>query len=534
MTHAMIKRCGCLAIVLLVISGALAAEPTTTAAPAPADAKLGINLSGPVDWNTELPFVDIFRLSRQWISQKNGGSWGGGPELAVDAHGWITKLDPDCYAETPICTISGGHYPSGDYTVLYDGEGQLNISNIAKIISNDPGKLVFHVEAPRDGFFLQIKQTNPANYVRNIRVLMPGFADAYKDNPFNPTFLNRWHGVACFRFMDWMLTNGSPTAHWADRPTMDDSTWMAKGIPVEVMIDLCNRQKADAWFNMPHLADDDYVKNFATVVRDKLDPHLKVYIEYSNELWNSQFPQTHWAGEQGEALNIGPKERPWEAGWHFTAYRSTQIFKIWEDVFGGTDRLVRVLASQAANSYVSEQIIGFQDAYKHADALAIAPYLTCIAAPGNKPLDSNDMEKWTVDQALDYLENTSLPESTKWIAEQKKMADKYGLKLVAYEGGQHMVGAFGAENNDAVTQLFEQANANPRMGRIYDKYFAAWTENGGDLFCYYSSVSFWSKWGSWGALQYADEDPTQSPKFMSLIKWAKSRGQSVTVSTGQP
>ena len=33
--------------------------------------------------------------------------------------------------------------------------------------------------------------------------------------------------------------------------------------------------------------------------------------------------------------------------------------------------------------------------------------------------------------------------------QQKKVADKYGLKLVAYEGGQHMVGVTGGENNEA-------------------------------------------------------------------------------------
>jgi hypothetical protein len=38
---------------------------------APARSRLGMNLSGPADWSTELPFVDVFRLSR-----KMWGSWG--------------------------------------------------------------------------------------------------------------------------------------------------------------------------------------------------------------------------------------------------------------------------------------------------------------------------------------------------------------------------------------------------------------------------------------------------------------------------
>lgn len=42
-----------------------------------------MNLSGIVDWNTEHAFVDVFRLSRQWISQKKGEPWGKGPKLEV-------------------------------------------------------------------------------------------------------------------------------------------------------------------------------------------------------------------------------------------------------------------------------------------------------------------------------------------------------------------------------------------------------------------------------------------------------------------
>ena len=32
----------------------------------------------------------------------------------------VKKLEPACYAETMLCTIQGGHYPAGVYTVLYE------------------------------------------------------------------------------------------------------------------------------------------------------------------------------------------------------------------------------------------------------------------------------------------------------------------------------------------------------------------------------------------------------------------------------
>jgi hypothetical protein len=498
--------------------------------PAPAKPHLGMNLAGPADWNTELPFVDVFRMSRPWISQQKGKSWGKGPELALDPYGWVTKLAPDCWVETPLCTIEGGHYPAGKYTIIYEGQGKFDLSNAATIVSENPGRIIIDVNSSRGGFFLKILETDPGNYIRNIRVIMPGFENTYKQNPFHPAFLKRWQGVACFRFMDWMHTNGSKIKSWSDRPTLRHATLSGKGVALEWMIDLCNRQNADAWFCMPHLADDDYIRNFARMVKDKLNPRLKIYIEYSNEVWNSQFQQTRYSWEKAKELNLGNQERPWEGGGQYYSKRSLEIFKIWEKVFGSHDRLVRVLAWQSGNTWWLEQIIlPFQDAHKHADALAIAPYISMNVPRQGEKLTADVVSKWSVEKTMDYMEIQSLPRSIDGIRKTKEVADKYGLLLLAYEGGQHMVGIAGGENSDAMTKLFHQCNAHPRMGTIYKKYYDAWGQSGGDLFCYFSSVSRWSKWGSWGILQHYDDNPAQSPKFLATFHWAKSQGQNVNL-----
>ena len=41
--------------------------------------------------------------------------------------------------------------------------------------------------------------------------------------------------------------------------------------------------------------------------------------------------------------------------------------------------------------------------------------------------------------------------------EAGKVAEKYAIKLVAYEGGQHLVGVMGGENNQKMTDLFLRA-----------------------------------------------------------------------------
>jgi hypothetical protein len=489
---------------------------------------LGMNLAGPSDWNTELPFVDVFRLSRRWISQKKGEKWGKGPDLTVDEHGWVKTLEPDCWAETPLCTIRGGHYPSGQYTVLYEGTGKLAFWGAAKEAENTPGRILIDVDASKGGFWLRIMQTDPTDYIRNIRVIMPGFAETYTDNPFHPAFLKRWQGMACLRFMDFMHTNNSKIETWADRPKLTDATWTTDGIPLEIMADLANRQDADPWFCMPHLADDDYVRRFAQQAKELLEPERKVYIEWSNETWNGIFSQSRYAGQKGQELKFADK--PWEAGWRYTAYRSVRVFQIWEEVFGGTDRLVRVLPTQAANAYVSERIVEFQDAYRHADALAVAPYISFnVPAQGNdKRPGAEQVAGWTADQVLDHMETICLPTSIQWLESQKKIADKYGLRLVAYEGGQHATALGAANRNKQLVQLLADANGHPRMGELYTKYFAAWEAAGGDLFCNFSSIGTWGTHGSWGLLQHYDDDPAQSPKFVAVMQWAAKLGQPVS------
>jgi hypothetical protein len=490
--------------------------------------RLGINLSGPVDWNTELPFVDVFRLARPWISQRRGAGWGKGPTLALDKHGWVTGLDLGCFAETPICTIDGGHYPTGDYTVLYDGQGKLEFRGAATIKASQPGRLLISVNPAKGGIFLQLIATASSDYVRNIRVIMPGFEKTYRENPWHPKFLERWQGVACLRFMDFLRTNNSTVSTWSERAKPDDATFATKGVPIELLVDLANRLKADPWFCIPHRADDDYVRNFAIMVEKGLAEGLTPYIEYSNEVWNSMFQQHAYAAEQGKKLGFA--EKPWEAAWRYTAHRSVQIFRIWEEVFGGSKRLVRVLASQAANAYVSKQILSFHDACKQADVLAIAPYLSMNVGPKSKP-SAEEVAGWSVDQVLDFLEKQSLPQSTRWIRDNKTIANQFGVRLVAYEGGQHMVGVQGAENNTAVTRLLLAANADPRLAAIYRDYLNAWQKEGGDLFCHFSSVDKWSKWGSWGCLQYYDEDPAKAPKFSAIVRWAEAQGQHIGVTS---
>ncbi len=480
--------------------------------------RLGINLSGLVDWNTEHPLVDVFHLSRAWISQKPGAPWGKGPALQLDAQGWITNLEADAFAETPVLT--GGHAPEGDYVCLYEGEGQIEFGANSRVVSRAPGQIVVHIDPRTDGTFLQLRKVTAGNPIRNIRLLMPGFEKSYRTEMFHPDFLRRWRGFNTLRFMDWMDTNGSEQKDWAGRPRLEDATWTVKGAPVEVMVDLCNRLQANPWFCLPYQATDDYVRQFAILVKSRLDSALQVRVEYSNELWNGMFAQNRYAQEQAGKLGLGPKERPWEGAALFYGRRSVEIFRIWEEVFSGRQRLTRVLAWQAASDtyWTDGMLLGSAGVSTNCDALAIAPYVTLMpGGPDSPTLKASEVAKWSVEQLLDRVETNALPECVGWMKRQKAVADKHRLQLMCYEAGQHLVGVGGGENNEDLTKLFTAANRHPRMGRIYVRYLDAWRETGGDLMCMFSSVASGGKWGNWGLLEGADQ--ATSPKFDAVKNW---------------
>lgn len=477
---------------------------------------LGINLSGVVDWSTEYPFVDVFRTARPWIAQAEGKPWGQGPKLEPTEEGWVKSLQPGQYATT-LVLVGGGH-PAGKYLCLFDGEGELDFQGNGKVTKRELGRIELDV-SDKEQLLLHLRKTNAANPVRNLRLLMPGSHDSYQTEPFYKPFLERNAQFRVIRFMDWMRTNNSKIVKWDDRPKVSDATQAAKGVALEHMLALTNRLKCDPWFCIPHLADDDYVRNFARQVKEQVPSAAKVYVEHSNEVWNGQFAQARYAAERGKELKLS--DNAYQAQLFYHSRRSVQIFKIFEEVFGGTQRLVRVLGSQSANPWVSDQVLTFEDAYKRADSVAIAPYFG--NALGN-PKTANEVAAASLDEIIARCDQ-SISENRSKIEAVVTKAKKLGLNVIAYEAGQHLAGYGGAENNEALTARLIAANRDPRMKGLYLKYLQEWQSAGGELAVIFSSVSKPSKWGSWGLLESESQLPEMAPKYQAVTEYVRERSK---------
>lgn len=159
-----------------------------------------------------------------------------------------------------------------------------------------------------NGILVTIARTNPNNYVRNIRVIRPGFEGIWQAINFSPLMLEKLQPFGTLRFMDWTNTNGQTDAVWADRTITSERTYTSNGVAWEETIRLCNTLGKHLWINIPHLANDDYVTHLAQLVYDTLEPHLSVYVEYSNEVWGTLFPGGQYAQAQGVQLGLAPTD----------------------------------------------------------------------------------------------------------------------------------------------------------------------------------------------------------------------------------
>lgn len=493
---------------------AIAAAPAcaTHATPPAGLPRLGTNLDPISDWGTMLPFTDVFKTSRPWISGNLATwQWDDGRPLDLDARGWVRSLLPNQVARTLMLVEDVTlHVGAGRYVVTYDGSGELWYENQATLVSHAPGRDVIDVHAHANGgIFLSVVATSPSNPLRNVRVVPEADAASPEPPTFTDEFLARLEPYGVLRFMDWGMTNGSPLAHWGDRPVPADARWSTeKGVPIEVMVDLANATCAEPWFCVPHLADDAYVRAMAELIHARLAPGLRVWIEHSNETWNGGFPQAWHV--QDEGLAAGLSKDAWQAGWFWHARRSVRIFEIFSEVFAGGRPLVRVMGGFQTVPWGNEQALSFEDAYLETDVLAIAPYFGHEWGT-DRLAETRGMN---ATQLVNALRSQSLPWVLDLAAENRALADSYGVGLVAYEGGHHL-NAPQLGWNDPVHALFHQAARSPAMGALYADYLASWRAIAGGTFVNFTLCGRFTQWGCWSLLEWITQAST--PREQALV-----------------
>ncbi|WIY23442.1 hypothetical protein [Parasedimentitalea psychrophila] len=546
------------------------------AAPVLSPQPVAINLAAIADWSPQAPFLDHFKTARPWIGHL-AGQWGGAGHLDLatagylDPNGWPTAMPPELGSiGTLILTDlpDTAHSLAGRYLLRFDGDGIVEVSGRARNVRYRDGEIWFDFTPGPGSVDIRIQRTDrdhSNDYVRNITVVKQQHLEAYAQGAlFNPQWLGRLQGFAALRLMDWMATNGSTQVTWQDRPQVTDYTWGRNGVPAEILLALVSQLGTNPWFTMPHAADNAYFRQFAQLVAKQLQPGQKVYVEYSNEVWNRQFPQARWAADQALA-------RWGDAELWMQVYggRAAEMAQIWSRVFGdrAADQLVRVIATQTGWLGLEQQILqaplwvaehpASPDRAPPAsqfDAYAVTGYFGGLL--GYKE-QANVVRAWIADsteramaearrrglkgaarrafikahrydiasaqaglELRDGLISGDPTDTVEDLLERvlpyhAEIAAAQGLDLIMYEGGSHVVGIGPMVEDKALTGFFTHLNYTPEMGALYAELLAGWQALGGQMFTAYVDVATPAKWGSWGTLRSLDDN---NPRWNALVE----------------
>lgn len=504
---------------------------------------IGINTNEVHYEDTSLPFVDLFRAASPFAENLFRLK---AEDVTYDENGWPTRIGSGEVGTKFLGMIPPQALPAGEYTVLYEGEGKLRYGHDVKVVYQSPGRDVITFDSGKDGLVdasIVITQTNPDNYLRNIRILPPGgicrnnplkrvmdasecgaeageflaFIDYYASIVFNPDYLDFMKDFKAIRFMPMSGITRNPIEHWQDRQRPEEASWGGtygnRGVPLEIMVELANRLHKDAWFNIPHAADDEYMREYASYVRDHLNPELKIYLEYTNEVWNTTF--THNEYTQKKGIEMGLSINAVEAGFEYYTIRARQMFEIWEQVFNGRERFVRVLGGWDTRLDVTRKLLTENDMYQHIDAVAIAPYFGGNLKGYRESQTVDDIFRLTTEKDS----YRSLPEILEMVGQHARLADQYGVDLLGYEGGQGLVDWATRKPEQHPNPLFFAANRDPRMGELYTEFLQGWDQAGGKLMMLFSAPRVCRSFGCWGLKEYINQPREQAPKYDAVLKY---------------
>ncbi len=503
---------------------------------------IGMNLSFHTYWSPQMIFGNQMKQASNFKVRE---VWGGTFELPNSfeqypkrADGYPTQV-PFTFNGLPCkvhVILMGGHrqpYPAGTYNLTFEGTGRVSVEwdtpsaefttpNVLHPIQVTPQMGMYG----SNGIHVTIEESDPNDPVHNIQVLAPGAELTYQTHPFNPRALELLKGMKCIRAMHALYTNREDTNLVTSnmQTPYDYYTQSAQwytGLHHNYLIELGKQLKADVWMNFPFNVSDTLIRNVALDFKANLAPGQKVYIEYGNELWNFAYPYnigTSWVQDRGYALNFDTSAS-YAAGRRYVAYRSAQMFRIWQDAFDGdTSRFVRVLASHGANPWT-----GLVELYAinnttinptgtRADALAIAPY---FGGGVGDYLHSNNMVASTPeDTILNYLSREIDTDRRTELVDNKENTDNFGVRLICYEAGQHLTTSF--QDDTALVDLLAACNRNPKMKDLYCQYYDMWYEIANDIMLTFNFVDSYSKFGAFGNLESMGQDTATAPKWKAL------------------
>lgn len=406
-------------------------------------------------------------------------------------------------------------YRNGIYTLTWEGDGEVefivngspsaaNVVLLSEDLSGTVKTREYRYEFVGGSSLMYLKLSDNAgpNYVRNLHLWIPDPADPFgkslapaagEPEPiFNPAYIDLLveGGGGVIRHHFVQTATASPVEDWADQRPEDwifqvshyykdytaEGEWhftdgqpvsRKSGVALEYCVEMSNATNLDCWLHIPHAATDDYIRTMAQMVRDRLNPNLRVWLEYSNEVWHSRGAGTpfnvqgNYAVDQAELRGLTANTDREKAA-RYSAQRLCEAVSIFKDEFasiGGEDRVLMVCAGFSADVNYGDVMLTEAHAYGPTLTPAVQPDMYALATYFgiDKEIFNNLTYEMVTDQYAGYYHAADL-----WLEniysgaisintgagdylvgggfgpEHTAMAASHNLPIVAYEGGINM------------------------------------------------------------------------------------------------
>jgi hypothetical protein len=374
--------------------------PTLPMATIDAATPLGINIADVSPNDPTLTFADTVLQAAAF--QKNSNYTSFANPAPIDADGW-----PITDGTLPLWTVP--REPEGTYLLQFTGEaevvdwmgiGGFSVGGVSygttlpSGIGYNPATnlttaqwVVPSTTSTTSGAFIgfvnsQRRAGSATNTgVTNVHLMRPIARGSSTSSPvgelFTADFKKLLADFTVIRYMDYLATYANNQRTWTDRVKPTDRTqyqaeagygWQGKGGAWEYAVELANETGKDMWINLPLQTDDAYITDLANLlaygsdgsnpytspqanpVYPPLNANLKVYVEYSNEVWNTYFPMYDQnavlAGQEvaagGSPLNYDGNTSQTVWAHRRVAEKTKEISDLFRAVWGDAGMMTRI------------------------------------------------------------------------------------------------------------------------------------------------------------------------------------------------
>jgi hypothetical protein len=357
------------------------------------------------DWKPPAE-VDLIRNGRgyylpgQFSGTTVADEAGGGPSAATRAV-IATELQNAAF---PTGTYKGSY--SSTASIALNGAVNCSLANVVQ----GGGLTTFDlVVTGRPQIIIDLGGAAPS-----LQIIAPGYSEVSPPR-LRTEALDHYKQFACLRFMDLTYTNNSTDVLWADRVPAtrkigNKRSWESVIAYANAIYAAPNSKLRAVWICVPHLADATYISSLAALLRDTLNSGLIIYVEWSNEVWNTVFSQFNdvlaaanaEVGLGGSNLNNDGDTNEYNWFKRLWGRNFKDMAQSFLSVFGLSNpngRVRPVLAGQfvAYSTWTSGQIAWLAATYPsvalntYCHTLSAAPYMQGSQAEMDAPADAAAM-----------------------------------------------------------------------------------------------------------------------------------------------